>query len=334
MARRLFPTAPCCLAAVMTLALAVGGSAQTVAPPSAESAHPDPIFSATAGPQPDGERIEEPPLHGGHPREDLFDNLSLFLGVDGSKQPQDLGINAHLGGRFGVNLGFPLLRDLGIGGQLGTALNYSNNAVHVLDQIGGSHDRWQSFTTVGLFQRTAWGFDWGVAYDFLAERYFDNFYLGLWRGQVGYALGACDEVGMWLTVGDRGDHGALLGTPIHLQPLTQANLFWCHTWASMAQTTVWMGMAERHGQTVFVFPRDSETKNVFVYGAQLHVPLNDRLAIFGAANFITPADTGTVDAYLGFAFYPGGGARHIQQQQFAPLFPVANNPTFAVDLRR
>jgi hypothetical protein len=55
--------------------------------------------------------------------------------------------------------------------------------------------------------------------------------------------------------------------------------------------------------------------------------------LYGQANFLTPADTGTVDAFLGIAYYPGGshGAR---ERQFAPRLSVANNTTFANDLSR
>jgi hypothetical protein len=75
-------------------------------------------------------------------------------------------------------------------------------------------------------------------------------------------------------------------------------------------------------------------RNAFVYGADLQMPLNNWIAIYGEANFITPASSGTVDAYLGFVFYPGGGARNALQKRFAPLLPTASNTSFAVDLPR
>ena len=50
-------------------------------------------------------------------RTGLFDNLSVFAGLDGSKQPQDFGINAQFGGRASVNWGIPLFESLGIGAQ-------------------------------------------------------------------------------------------------------------------------------------------------------------------------------------------------------------------------
>jgi hypothetical protein len=35
----------------------------------------------------------------------IFENLSVFAGLDGSKQPQDLGINANMGLRLSANWG-------------------------------------------------------------------------------------------------------------------------------------------------------------------------------------------------------------------------------------
>src|SRR5262249_44209568 len=68
----------------------------------------------------------------------FLDNLSLFAGLDGSKSPQDLGINAHMGGRAAVNWGCPILEAIGLGFQVGTAVNYSDNAVAVLGEVNGT----------------------------------------------------------------------------------------------------------------------------------------------------------------------------------------------------
>ena len=69
-----------------------------------------------------------------------------------------------------------------------------------------------------------------------------------------------------------------------------------------------------------------------VFGADFYVPLNDWVFLFGEANFITPNDSGTVTATLGVAI-TWGGARNVARNRFAPLLPVANNPSFAVNLR-
>lgn len=264
----------------------------------------------------------------------LAENLSLFGGLDGSKQPQDLGVNANMGGRFAANWGFALFEDFGIGLQIGTSLNYSANAVRVLDRIEGTATRFQNFSTIGVFQRSRLGLNWAIAYDYLAENYYDRFDLSQWRGLVGYELNQRNEVGVWYTVADRGANGFYKTTPVHLKPISMGNAYWRHTWASCAQTMLWMGMAEGHGRVNVALGDLGRTGNTFVYGAQLFVPLNDSLAVFGQANMITPASTGTVDAFLGFSFYPGRSARSGFRGRFSPMLPVANSPMFAVDMSR
>jgi hypothetical protein len=89
-----------------------------------------------------------------------------------------------------------------------------------------------------------------------------------------------------------------------------------------------------HHNVVWVFEDNSKDNNVLVYGDELSVPLSERFAISGAANFVTPTAPGTVDAYLGLTLSPGKGAMRSARNVYAPFTNVANNPTFAVDLRR
>jgi len=226
-----------------------------------------------------------------------------------------------------------LLEDIGLGIQAGTAINYSRTAVTVLRSVGGPGDRTQSFTTVGLFEKTNFGLKFGAAYDFLFEHYYNEFNLGQWRGLIGYEIGR-EDFGVWATKADRGASGSILGIPLHLNSITQGDLYWRHTWGSEASTGFWVGLAEEHGRFVLVNPGHSPIHHPFVFGSDLFVPLNDWIALFGEANFVTPNDTGTVDATLGFVVYFGGGARSAAHSRFAPLLPVANNPTFAVDLQQ
>ncbi len=64
------------------------------------------------------------------------------------------------------------------------------------------------------------------------------------------------------------------------------------------------------------------------------MPLSDRFAITGSANFITPTATGTVDAFLGVTPYPGRSAMRSGRNTFSPVSTVANNPTMAINARR
>ena len=263
-----------------------------------------------------------------------FENLSLFVGPDGSKQPQDLGINAHMGIRFGVNLGIPVSEPLGLGLQLGVAENVSDAAVHVLDQVEGTSRRTQTFLTVGVFQRPSRSFNWGLVYDLSVAQDYDDFTFGQLRGQVGFGLRNSDEVGARFTKSVQGDDGTMAGTPVRLDPISQVTGYHRHTWATAAQTSVWVGVARGHHNVVWVFPDNSRDSNVLVYGAELSMPLSERFAITGAANLVTPTATGTVDAYLGVTFYPGRSGLRAAANTFSPIVPVANNPEMAINLQR
>jgi hypothetical protein len=264
----------------------------------------------------------------------IFENLSLFVGPDGSKQPQDLGINAEMGIRFAANWAFPISERFNLGAQVGAASNLSDGAVNVLNQIGGPGHRTQTFVTIGVFQRPSSRVNWGVVYDTSFERYYDNFRFAQWRGQAGYGVSNSDEVGIWFAKSAHGQDGQFAGTAVRLDPISQVNAYTRHTWANHARTAVWVGVANAHGNVVWVLPANTTTGPVLVYGSELDLPLSERFAVTGMANFITPTATGSVDAFLGLTFYPGRSGFRADRNTFAPLTTVANNPTMAIDLRR
>jgi hypothetical protein len=77
--------------------------------------------------------------------------------------------------------------------------------------------------------------------------------------------------------------------------------------------------APGHDDVVWVLPANPRDRHVLVYGAELRMPLSERFAITGAANFLTPTATGTVDAFLGVAFYPGRSAMRQDRNAYAPI---------------
>src|SRR3984893_6468383 len=237
-----------------------------------------------------------------------FDNLSLFVGPDGSKQPQDLGINTNMGVRFSVNWGLPVSERLKLGIQRGVGANVSDNAVHVLDQIQGTTRRTQTFVTAGVFEHPTETISWGLVYDTVFEHYYDDFLLSQLRGQVGYSVTKDNEIGASFTKELQSGNGVMVVTPVRLDPIDQIKGYTRHAWATRAQTTVWVGVANCHNDVVWVFPDNSRDTHVLLYGAQLYMPLSERFAVTGAANLLTPASTGTVDAYLGVSFFLGHAA--------------------------
>lgn len=266
--------------------------------------------------------------------ETWVDRTSFFLGVEGSKQPQDFGVNANLGGRVAVNTAVPVFDD-GIGVQIGTALNATANAVRVNELLGEERDRFQNYSTIGLFQRTDWGWNWGVGYDFLHQRSYDDFDLSQLRLRTSWQWGDCDEFGVAASIPLNASRGAYGAIDVELQAISQQTLFWRHVWQSGTTTTVWGGSADGHSEDNAVTGFSPSQGAVFVAGADFTAPLNDYFSLYGETNLMMPPDTGTVDAFLGVEVYlspptRGGLFRH----RLSPYLPLAGSTSFPVDLRR
>ena len=257
-----------------------------------------------------------------------------FLGVDGSKQPQDFGVNANLGLRGSVNFGAAIFPEAGIGFQLGSAFVAHGNAVQVFELLGESTDRLQSFTTIGLFQRKSNGFYWGAVYDLLHEESYDQFNLGQWRLKAGLDIRTNTELGATVNLAQRNDQGRFNNVTVELEPIEQLHVFLRQYWESGVSTAVWVGVADGHSEENAVTGARPPKSNQILFGADIYAPLNRWLAIYGETNLVMPADTGAVDAYLGIEFSPGGLARAARGNLFRPMFGVAGNPSFNVDLNR
>ncbi len=263
----------------------------------------------------------------------ILDEITFLFAIDGSKQPQDFGVNANLGGQSGVNWGIPILDEYGIGAQVGTGITASANAVRVFELLGESTGRTQSFTTLGLFQRRDSGFSWGYVHDFLYEKSYDSFHLGQWRIRGSYLLSKNNELGvtsMLHSYGARGVFGN--NTSVTLTPIDQGSVYFRHFWETGAQTTAWIGIADKHGENNAVTGPSPGKKYPFLFGADLMMPLTTSFAIYGETNLIMPSDTGTVDAFLGVQWFPGALAFKARRGRYSPLLPLASATSFAVDL--
>ena len=263
----------------------------------------------------------------------LFDEITFLFAIDGSKQPQDFGVNANLGGNASVNWGFPVFKEYGIGAQFGTGVTASANAVRVFELLGESTGRTQSFTTVGMFQRTDSGFSWGFAHDFLYEKSYDSFHLGQWRIRGSYLLSSNNEIGVTSSLNSYSDKGIFgTNTAVTLSPIEQGSLYYRRFWGTGAQTTAWFGIADKHGENNAVTGPSQGKQVPFLFGGDLLMPLTASLVIYGETNMIMPSDTGTVDAFMGIQWYPGGRAYRARRGKFSPLMSLASATSFAVDL--
>ncbi|WP_404304399.1 DUF6666 family protein [Neorhodopirellula lusitana] len=271
------------------------------------------------------------PCSGTVPNRHPLEQLSLFGAIDGSKQPQDYGVNADLGVRLRGQYSAPLAERYGIGYQIGSALTWSDNAVQVFELLGEDTTRFQNFTTVGLFQRVGkWG--WGGVFDYLYQDGFDDSSLGQFRGRLTYDITRNTQIGFTGRLRAFDDEAEFSGNSVTLRSINQGSLFLRHFFETGVQTTCWFGLAEEHGESNAAFGAAPAHDDAVVFGADFVAPLNDSLALYGETNLMTPADTGTVDAFLGIAWYPFTNAKTAHRARFSPMLPVAAPTSFSVDL--
>ena len=259
--------------------------------------------------------------------------FTTFLGLEGSKQPQDFGVNANFGGRLAFNYAGPLLKDAGVGFQIGSSYVGSGNAVQVFELLGESTGRYQQYTTIGIFRRSNGPISFGAAYDHLYQNSFDKFNLGQLRLRMGYLLNQNTEIGTTANLSSRSEVGSFNDTDVRLTPIEMLNLYIDHQWQSQARTRMWIGVADGHGEANAAFGDRARKNNQVTFGAEIFAPLNNFAAIYGEANIIMPADTGAVDAYLGMQLIPGGINRVGRTNRFRGMFSTASSATFANDLK-
>ena len=260
-----------------------------------------------------------------------WEQLSFLAAIDGAKQPQDYGVNADLGVRLRGQYARPLLLDYGIGWQIGSAVTWTDNAVRVFELIGEDTNRFQSYTTVGLFQRVGrWG--WGGVFDHLYQDGFDDSNLGQFRGRVSFDVTRSTQIGLSGRLRAYDDTAEFLGNPVTLRSINQGSLYVRHHFETGVQLTGWLGLADEHGESNAVTGPSPAHDDAVVFGADFVAPLNNSLALYGETNLMTPADTGTVDAFFGVVFYPFANAKVAHRSRWAPLLPTAAPTSFSVDL--
>ena len=236
--------------------------------------------------------------------------------------------NGNFGTSFAVNGGFLVAPRLGIGLQAGTSAVLSD--FHGT-RFTGDKIRTQNFTTVGLYQQVPVGerrLKWGFAFDWLWDDYYDQIRLGQWRVKLGYDLNCFNEVGIWAVIPNNPSQVRIQDAPgqFHFErfePLAQGNFYLRHLWQNGGETTGWVGLVEEPGE--------------FRFGADGRIPLTSRLAMVGNFNYVLPdarGDRGQDEEMwqvsVGVEFTPFGREDACGKSGSAPLFPVANNGTFAV----
>ena len=120
-------------------------------------------------------------------RADAFRDLTVFAGVQGFKDPIDLGENADFGFHYGANWGMPLWGCSGVGVQVGFEFDHSDLAPNAT--VFGDH-RNQYFLTGGVFYRPTHecGLQGGLVWDYLDDEFYNSVKVGQIRGNLSYVV--------------------------------------------------------------------------------------------------------------------------------------------------
>jgi hypothetical protein len=268
-----------------------------------------------------------------------------FFGYDSWRGVQDDGwANAglHKGVNFATRLG--RVSDwTGIGFQLGASIgvyNWNGTNYHLTHQDEATP---QGFITYGFFRKANEQSNWSgaVVQDWMLNSNFGVFAqnptLAQWRGQLGYALGPWNELGVWSTWRGQGDTRIVphFG-PTAWRPVQQLNTYWHHKWgAGAADTWLWFGVPEHDRLT------GGGSLGDYLVGALANCPLGDRVMLYALVTYMhpsaAPGPPGSSDEAwnftIGLAYFHARNARTttVAGQCWMPQLPVANNGYFLVD---
>ena len=258
----------------------------------------------------------------------LFRDLSVFGGVDGFKGPLDSGTNGNFGMNEGLNYAGPLGDPWGCGYQIGANFvqsDFSGAPGVTVDDVGLSANyRRQVFATAGIFRRAECGeIQWGVAFDYLNDNYYQRGDFKQLRSEIGYVVNECWEIGYFgaYSVGD---------TQVVDVTVNTTNMFALyvrHNFENGGNGRIWGGATD-YGDGLL--------------GADLWIPLGGGFALENRATYVIPkqgvSETGQREESWGLVmqlvWYPGQSANCQARNVYRPLFGVADNTSMIERLAR
>ena len=259
------------------------------------------------------------------------DNLSVWAGVYGAKNPSHLGEGAGFGFEEGLNFGgcLPGLSNHGLSYQFG--LNVVQSELSGNEFTSSSRD--QYYFTGGIFRRVDWGLQGGVVIDYLKDQwYFDSYELTQLRAEVSWVYPCLHEIGFMYSGALRSGH-TFIGQagPIANPTLTTRDiysLFYRRRFASCngGELRFYGGLTDRGDG---------------VLGGNVSVPMNDCWALNAAFNYLIPEEGNGPQGDFNEGWFvgirmvwtPGGNGCGNQCDYNRPLFDVANPGLMMLDLR-
>lgn len=269
-----------------------------------------------------------------------------LLGYDSFNHIPDTNFTSNYGASGGANLGGPLpgLQDYGIGWQAGATFGIYDWKGRT--GLGAQRDQSQNmfFSTLGIFRRAdaCNPVSWSVGFDQLSATRYGTLtqspYLQQIRVQIGYALSARNEIGMWGTAATNKSVRSLPPSPLRIsyRAINQLNTYWHHKYDFGGDSWLYAGVPLGNRLS----PLEG-TLGSWIIGGMALAPMSDNLSLYGNFSYMNPsAGAGppgsfdeTMSVGLGLVWYPGRHARSrtVGGRTWMPQLPVANNSTFLVD---
>ena len=260
-------------------------------------------------------------------------------GFDYFKGPGDGAFASNFGAVVGANSAVGL-GDTGLGWQLG--MSYGVYDLDGRSTVNTATSQQQVFVTTGFFHKAPCDrhLSFGMVYDWMFNDEWGGTgvapTLGQWRGQIEYAISGSNAFGIYGCLGDRGYNRLINEVAVYkVRAVSQVDLFWHHKFCSGADSYLWFGLPERER-----IGNDGSLYD-WLFGVSLQVPITERLALYGNAQYMHPSGAASAAAStdsgynvgMGIAWYFGGNANSsaINGKCNLPYMPVANNSTFMAD---
>ncbi len=259
-------------------------------------------------------------------------NFSFFAGADAFKGPLDRGTNGDYGFNAGLNYAGPLGDPWGCGFQIGAnAVESDFSGAPTVTLSNGATlnaaERRQYFVTAGLFRRELCnGFQWGVAYDYLHDDFYNLSDLQQLRSESAFVFDGLWELGFYGAYGVSSAHvtGTTATSLVKIDPSDMFCLFARRNFENGGDGRLWGG-ATANGDGLI--------------GADLWVPLGKGFALQNEVNYLIPkqgrGDVAEPRESWGFlvqlVWYPGQTAMCQHKNLYRPIFNVADNSLFMVD---
>jgi hypothetical protein len=196
------------------------------------------------------------------------------------------------------------------------------------------------FSTIGVFRRAdaCNPISWSVGFDQLSAARFGTAaqspYRHQIRSQIGYALSARNEVGLWGTIAtNQSSRGGNT-----YRAINQFNAYWHHKYDFGVDTWLYAGapLGNRLGT-------NTGTLGSWIIGATAIAPLADNLSLYANMAYMSPSGGGagapaifngeTQYVGIGIVWYLGCNARSctVGGRTWMPALPVVNNGTMLID---